>query len=130
MSKPFFILGFLKQAELYGLANENNSATFEKYAELNYENCLQKVADLSGVVDSAVQALPFLAATNIAGAGLGSNYAPLSDRELKEELEYSEQPSLSKALKHLIPGYAGYRMAKENRLDNAYQNYLDTHNVK
>ena len=57
---------------------------------------------------------------------MGANYAPLNTKELEEELHYSEDPSVGKALKYLIPGYAGYRYAKDARLEQAYQNYRDS----
>jgi len=134
MSKEFFISGFLKQAEIYGLTDAQNFDIFKKYAAAQYEELLTKTASTSlspeaqAVLDSAVKSLPFIAGTNLIGAGLGSTYAPISDRELREELEYSENPSVSKYLKYLIPGYTGYRLAKENRIDHAYKKYLDTHN--
>jgi hypothetical protein len=62
----------------------------------------------------------------MAGAMIGSNYSPISTKELKDELAYHEDPSISKALKYLlVPGYTGYRAAKTNRLDRAYQKYRD-----
>jgi hypothetical protein len=133
MSKDFFTLGFIKQAELYGLANSENIETFKKYAELNYDYCLDKTASLMPnpeTVDNLIKALPLMVGANVIGAGFGSNYAPQSAKELKEELEYSENPSLAKYMRYLLPGYTGYRLAKENRLNHAYQNYLDSQNMQ
>lgn len=134
MSKEFFILGFTKQAELLGLINEANKEGIAKCASLSYDTCMNKHADVNvtvpthGLLDAIQGGLPTFALSQALGAGVGSLYSPQSDKELKEEMEYSETPGLGKMLKYLIPGYAGYRMAKENRMEHAYQNYLDKNN--
>lgn len=117
MHKKEFISGFFKQAAAYGYTYSSDLA---RQAEIGYE-AFNKTAAVGLGLDLATGGLP-----SMAGAMIGGNYAPISTKELKEELAYHEDPSISKALKYLlVPGYTGYRAAKTNRLDQAYQKYRD-----
>jgi len=117
MSRQAFIEGFLKRAAQYGYTRD---AQLSKAAEKGWST-LHKQAFVGPATDIALKGLP-----SIAGAMLGANYAPINTKELKEELMYHEDPSISKALKYmLVPGYTGYRAAKTRRLDRAYQKYRD-----
>jgi len=100
--------GFIKRAAEYGF-NESEAQRLLKQSAIGLG------------LDAAMLGLP-----SGAGAMVGSNYAPINDKELREEMAYSEDPSLSKALKYLLmPGYTGYRAAKNKRLEHAYQSYRD-----
>ena len=117
MYKKEFISGFFKQAAAHGYTH---SAELARQAEIGYETFSKSAATGLGL-DLAVGGLP-----SMAGAMIGSNYTPISTKELKDELAYHEDPSISKVLKYLlVPGYTGYRAAKTNRLDRAYQKYRD-----
>ena len=120
MSREAFIQGFLKQAEL---SSAQQPAELLHDALSLYDN-LNKSAAVGLGLDLAAAGLP-----STFGAMIGSNYAPISNKELKEELAYHEDPSISKALKYLlVPGYVGYRAAKVNRLNHAYDKYQDSQN--
>lgn len=118
MDKQAFVHGFVKRANEYGLSSNQ---AFE----------LLKAADegfFGGLGGLAAGGLTGLAAAHGLGAMVGSNYAPISDKDLEHEMAYMEDPSMSKALKYaLIPGYAGYRQAKNDRVQAAYQKYKDEH---
>ena len=125
MSKSAFITGFLKRAQSQGYAAEQELRELGKHASQAFDTAqsqlLGKQAVFGPLADIGAGGLP-----SALGAMIGHNYAPISDRELEEEMAYTEDPSLSKALKYsLIPGYTGYRAAKTNRLDHAYQQYRD-----
>jgi len=124
MSKQAFISGFLKKAQVTGSLNKDNFAELNKYAEEAYTDysSLNKEAVLGPAADIGAMGLP-----SVLGAMIGHNYAPISDKELEQEMAYTEDPSISKALKYaLIPGYTGYRAAKTDRLEHAYDKYRDT----
>ena len=124
MFESAFVSGFLKQAHRAGVVNNQNYADLEKYATeaaLNAQNLPGAVNDNSGSL------LLSLIGSNALGGMLGSNYAPISNKELEKEMAYKEDPSLGKTLKYLIPGYAGYRAAKNSSIDQAYQKYKDEH---
>jgi len=126
MSKQSFISGFLKQAQATGNLNKENFSELNKYAEAAYESYLSKEAVFGPAADLSALGLP-----SAVGAMIGSNYAPISDKELEQEMAYSEDPSISKALKYaLIPGYTGYRAAKTNRLEHAYDKYRDMNRAR
>jgi hypothetical protein len=102
-----FVQGFVKRAAEYGF-DENEAAAL-----------LDKTAAVGMLADLAAFGAP-----SGLGAMIGGNYSPVSNKELEEELRYSEDPSISKALKYmLVPGYTGYRLAKNNRLEHAYDKY-------
>jgi hypothetical protein len=102
-----FVQGFVKRASEYGF-DENEAAAL-----------LDKTAAVGMLADLAAFGAP-----SGLGAMIGGNYSPVSNKELEEELRYSEDPSISKALKYmLVPGYTGYRLAKNNRLEHAYEKY-------
>lgn len=134
MDKTAFVKGFLKTAEESGV--EMDRISLNKFAnECYYSICKTAgLEDLAGNFAGSTFGLlsnpghiigPYLAAQAL-GAGLGSSYTPQSNKELEEEMAYTEDPSLSKALKHIfLPGYSGYRAAKANRLEHAYQKYRD-----
>jgi hypothetical protein len=104
-----YLDGFIKRAADYGISSEEATS-------------LLKSAVVGIGADVALAGAP-----SGIGALLGGNYAPISNKELEEEMAYSEDPSLSKALKYLlVPGYTGYRLAKNNRLEHAFQKYKDT----
>lgn len=126
MSKSAFITGFLKRAQQHGHNTEKELHALGKQASDAFDAACQQYLDKQAVLgplaDIGAGGLP-----SALGAMIGHNYAPISDKELEEELAYSEDPSLSKALKYtLIPGYTGYRMAKNDRLERAFQKYKDT----
>lgn len=128
MSKQSFISGFLKQAHATGTLNECNFTELNKYAEEAYMDytSLNKEAILGPAADISALGLP-----SALGAMIGHNYAPISDKELEQEMAYSEDPSIGKALKYaLIPGYTGYRAAKTDRLEHAYDKYRDTNRAR
>ena len=103
-----YLEGFVKRAAEYGLSEEEAKN-------------LLKSAVVGIGLDTALAGAP-----SGVGAMLGGNYAPISNKELEEEMAYSEDPSLSKALKYLlVPGYTGYRLAKNDRLEHAFQKYKD-----
>lgn len=102
-----FVQGFVKRASEYGFDENEAVALLDKTAAVGL------LADLAA-----------FGAPSGLGAMIGGNYSPISNKELEEELRYSEDPSISKALKYmLVPGYTGYRMAKNNRLEHAYNKY-------
>jgi hypothetical protein len=102
-----YIQGFVKRAEEFGF-DENEAVEL-----------LDKTAAVGVLADLAAFGAP-----SGLGAMIGGNYTPVSNKELEEELRYSDDPSVSKALKYLlVPGYTGYRMAKNNRLEKAYEKY-------
>lgn len=126
MSKQAFITGFLKRAQQHGHNEEQVLRDLGKQASAAYDKAcdsfLNKQAVIGPLADIGAAGLP-----SALGAMIGHNYAPISDKELEEEMAYTEDPSISKLLKYtLIPGYTGYRAAKADRLDHAYQKYLDT----
>jgi len=135
MDKLAFISGFLSFAKQAGTLNTQTRPSLQKLASESYYHAAKNVlmeksaffglGPTSSINDVAGSAIGSMLAANALGAGIGSNYAPLNTQELEKELAYSEDPSIGKALKYLIPGYAGYRMAKNQRLDEAYQNYKD-----
>lgn len=107
-AKQSYINGFIKRASEHG------------FSEAEAQQLLKQSAIGVGL-DAAMLGLP-----SGAGAMIGSNYTPINDKELREEMAYSEDPSMSKALKYLLmPGYTGYRAAKNKRLEHAYQSYRD-----
>lgn len=102
-----FVQGYVKRAEEFGITPEEATSLISKTAAIG------ALADLAA----------FGAPSGI-GAMIGGNYSPLSTPELERELRYSEDPSVSKALKYLlVPGYTGYRLAKNKRLEDAYEKY-------
>jgi hypothetical protein len=116
-NRELFVRGFLKRAAACGYGE---SPELQKQALRSYENWTKEAAIGLGL-DAAMLGVP-----SMAGAMIGGNYSPISTQELKDELTYHEDPSISKALKYLlVPGYTGYRAAKTNRLDRAYQKYRD-----
>lgn len=116
MNRNAFIQGFLTKAAEAGAAD---SAELRQLASSTYNDYLKTAAVGLGLD------LATLGAPSAVGAMLGGNYAPISDRELKEELQYSEDPSISKMMKYLlVPGYTGYRAAKVDRLNHAYDKYM------
>lgn len=118
MDKQAFVNGFVKRANEYGLSS-NQALELLKAAE---------GGGFGGLGGLAAGGLTGLAAAHGLGAMVGSNYAPISDKDLEHEMAYMEDPSMSKALKYaLIPGYAGYRQAKNDRVQAAYQKYKDEH---
>jgi len=127
MNKAHFILGFLKRAQQAGVVTEDNYELLKKHASTASYEAAQQM--LPGALDpnSFKGILGTLVGSNALGAMLGSNYAPISNNELEQEMAYKEDPSVSKAIKYLIPGYAGYRAAKNSRLDQAYQKYKGEH---
>jgi hypothetical protein len=147
MSKEAFIAGFIKRAAQLNFKGEDlrNTATvaythykqaldlteFNKLknpsapstSDLPNSNSISSSLPIGLVGDARLYGLP-----SAVGALIGNNYNPISDKELKEELDYTDKPSISKALKYLLmPGYTGYRMAKTNRLEHAYDKYRDAH---
>lgn len=125
MQKESFVNGFLKQAESKGYLDQETSTFLKKHAEEAFDSFALNKQALMGEGGDLDRLVGGLLASNALGGMVGSTYSPISDRELKEELEYSENPSISKALKYLIPGYGGYRLAKNRRLETAHQKYLD-----
>jgi hypothetical protein len=102
-----FMQGFVKRAADYGFSQDDAVELLNKTAAVGM------LADLAA-----------FGAPSGLGAMIGGNYSPVSNKELEEELRYSEDPSISKALKYmLVPGYTGYRLAKNNRLEHAYDKY-------
>lgn len=135
MFKKAFISGFTKR----GMQLEFSSLNLCKMAEQAYNNYKQALdtSNLPGTLDNIQSALPlglvgdaqYYGLPSALGAMVGNNYSPISNKELKEELDYTDNPSISKALKYLlVPGYTGYRMAKTNRLEHAYDKYRDASN--
>lgn len=120
MSREAFIQGFLKKATESGLANPDELLG----NALSLYDGMNKSAAVGLGLDLAAAGVP-----SAVGAMIGNNYAPISNKELKEELQYHEDPSISKALKYLlVPGYVGYRAAKVNRLNHAYDKYQEQQN--
>lgn len=121
MDKQAFVNGFVKRANEYGLSS-NQAFELLKAADDGF------LGGLGGLGGLAAGGLTGLAAAHGLGAMVGSNYAPISDKDLEREMAYMEDPSMSKGLKYaLIPGYAGYRQAKNDRVQAAYQKYKDEH---
>jgi hypothetical protein len=124
--KQAFINGFISRAQETGVLTQENSQALAKQASETYDSLVKKAMPPVGVGlvgDAMAFGVP-----SLIGAAIGHNYSPISDRELRDEMAYHEDPSISKALKYaLIPGYLGYRAAKVNRLDQAYQKYRDEH---
>jgi hypothetical protein len=121
MSKAAFIAGFIKQAQARGYYHLKNAQALHNHADQAYETAYSKQAMFGPITDLSMMGLP-----SAAGAVIGHNYSPISNKELEEEVAYSDNPSISKALKYmLLPGYTGYRMAKNQRLEHAYDKYRE-----
>ena len=139
MDKSAFVSGFLSLAKEAEILTPDTYQQLQKQASESFyaaARCvlMEKQSSLGlGLTtggDIAGSVLGTLVAANALGAGVGGNYAPLNTKELEEEMAYSEDPGVGKYLKYLIPGYAGYRAAKNNRLEQAYQNYRDNQRSK
>lgn len=101
-----FIKGFVKKAEEYGLSQDQT----EK---------LIKSAIIGPLADIGNLGIP-----SLVGASIGHNYHPADKEEYQDEMKSYDKASLAKALKYLmIPGYTGYRLAKENRLKRLSKQY-------
>jgi hypothetical protein len=122
--KQAFINGFISRAHEVGVLDDTNKAALAKQASDTFDSLTKEaIAPVGLVGDVMALGLP-----SMIGGAIGHNYAPISDRELRDEMAYHEDPSISKALKYaLIPGYLGYRAAKVDRLNQAYQKYRDEH---
>ena len=115
-----YLNGFIKRAAENGYSEDEALSLFKQAADPANDVQPGTASMISPVAGG------LLAAQGL-GAMIGHNYAPISDKELREEMAYSEDPSISKALKYLlVPGYFGYRQAKNQRLESAYDKYRDT----
>jgi len=127
-----FVRGFTKQAQLNGLTEQEALQlcvnTLGKHADFSEVlNSLASGASAlgSGIKDFAAE-YPLITGIGLPamlGAGLGSTYKPVDDKELLDDVAYTQNPSLSKALKYIAaPGlYAGYRYAKNDRVNRMYE---------